>query len=452
MNRQDTHIGHCAHFKGALSKRLFLPFLLALPLLCAAAPADTVRAPYRLEWHGFVNPHLWYDSRQALYGREEMMLFYPKPMVLDADGNDLNGIPLLRMLSITARLGLTIHGPKMLGAATRGYIEADFTGCPNMASNGLRLRHAYLLMQWDGAELLAGQHWHPMVAHEVMPGTNPLNMGAPFHPYALYNQVRFTRRMGRLEAVAVAAFQLDNKSLGPDASIPIPAPAVQSAAFLSRSLVPEANLQLRYRGERLFLGAAANMLVLRPRDYVLDILGGKHVSGQRFATFCYTLFGSYSSHGWTLKAQTLLNDNLYECSTLGGYIETMSLLPQNSAAPRYAYEYRDWAYTTVWADLCRSQGLWRPGLFVGYARNNDFGVPIDPARQATYGRGFDIEALYRIQPRLVLQWPRGLALQAEMEYTVARYGKYDAASRSYRHDPDGRANVLRLSLGATYAF
>ncbi|MDY5968496.1 MAG: hypothetical protein SPJ13_00550 [Bacteroidales bacterium] len=433
-------------------KRLLQTVLLLLPALCAAAPADTSGAPFNLAWHGFVNPHLWFDSRQALYGREEMMLFYPLPVTPDADGNDLNGEPLLRMLSITARLNLSIQGPTMLGARTRGYIEADFTGSPGVASNSMRLRHAYILFSWRNNALLAGQFWHPMVAHEVMPGTNPLNMGAPFHPYALYNQLRFTQRLGKVEALAVAAFQLDNKSQGPNATTHIPSSTLQSTRFHSRSLVPETNLQLRYCGERLLLGAAANMLALKPRDYVLDTTGGKHLSNKRFAAFSYTLFGRYEAHGWTLKAQTLLNDNLYECSTLGGYIETMTLLPQNGKPAQYSYSYKNWSYTTAWADLCRSRGMWRPGLFVGFAKNNDFGETVNPDHAAAYGRGFEIETLCRIQPRLVFQTPNGLALQAEMEYTVARYGKYDAASHAYLHDPNGRADVMRLSLGATYFF
>lgn len=400
----------------------------------------TAQAPWHLSWHGFVNPHLYADSRQVVAGREDMMLFYPSPVQMDADGHDLHATPSLQLLSITARLGLTIQGPDVLGAHVKGYIEGDFTGSTNATINDLRLRHAYIDMQWQSSSLLMGQYWYPMTVHEVMPGTNPLNMGAPFHPYARYNQVRYTQRIGRMELVGVAAFELDNKSQGPDERTAVPS-AISSTAFSSRSLIPELNLQLRYRGPRLFLGAAANLLSLRPRTYLFDTLGLKHQTTQRFFSPSFSLFARYDWGQWALKCQTLLSDNLYEGCTLGGYIESMTL-----EGDRYRYSYRPWTYTTVWIDAGRTCGTWRPGLFVGYALNNYHadGQSLAANEQA-FGRGFDIGSLYRIQPRLAYHAGPGLCFQVELEYTAARY----LACDSY---PAHWADNLRCSLSAVYAF
>lgn len=416
------------------------------PIVAAPTAVTDSAAPWRLSWHGFINPHLYADSRQVVAGREDMMLFYPSPVQLDADGNDLGATPSLQLLSITARLGLTIQGPDVLGAHMRGYVEGDFTGSTNATINDLRLRHAYIDMQWQNGSLLMGQYWYPMTVHEVMPGTNPLNMGAPFHPYARYNQVRYTHRLGAWELVGVAAFELDNKSQGPDERFAVPTP-VSSTAFATRSLVPELNVQLRYRGEHLFLGAAANLLTLRPRTYVMDTLGGKHRTTQRFFSPSFSLFARYQGAHWTLKGQTLLSDNLYEGCTLGGYIETMTL-----EGDRYSYAYRPWSYTTLWLDLGRTVGTWRPGLFVGYARNNcrlDSDGGLLAAYEQAYGRGFDIDRLYRIQPRLVYQAGHGLSLQGELEYTAAHY-----LVGTTEGDAEGThwAANLRCSLSAVYAF
>ena len=149
---------------------------------------------FSLDWHGFVNPHYYADSRSVVGGREDMMLFYPKPIVRDSLGNDINDGWQADMLAITARLGLTISGPDMLGAKTSAYIEGDFTGSTNATIDNLRLRHAYITLRWrrwvvddlygTPHTLIMGQYWYPMVIHEIMPMTTPLNMGAPFHCYA----------------------------------------------------------------------------------------------------------------------------------------------------------------------------------------------------------------------------------------------------------------------------
>ncbi len=140
-----------------------------------------IRAQFSLDWHGFVNPHYYADSRSVVGGREDMMLFYPKPILRDSLGNDLNDGWQADMLAITARLGLTIKGPDIWGARTKAYIEGDFTGSTNATINDLRLRHAYIDMVWEKnikvrkgqkvyditvrrQHLLAGQYWYPMAS------------------------------------------------------------------------------------------------------------------------------------------------------------------------------------------------------------------------------------------------------------------------------------------------
>ncbi len=430
--------------------------LLAAALLCSsflavAAQSDSTRlakknaVAKRLSWHGFVNPHFFLDTRQNITGKEEMMLFYPKPVVPDADGNDLNATPSMNLMSVTTRLNLTIDGPVLLNASMKGFIEGDFTSSLSADINSLRLRHAYVSMQWQNSSLLMGQYWHPMVLHEIMPLTNPLNTGAPFHPYARYNQLRYSHRLGNMELLAVAAFQLDSKSQGPDERY-FYGEAVSGTKFATRSLVPELNVQVRYRNARLFVGAAANLLTLQPRSYVYDIDGGTHKTSQRFSLPSFSLFGMYHFDGWTLKAQALLNDNLYESNTLGGYIERARL-----NGDRWEYDYESWSFTTLWLDLSRSQGTWRPGLFLGFAGNNwandDTQQPIG-SYDMVFGRAFNIDCLYRIQPRLVYHTQGDLFFQAEVEYTAARYRMGDGTPGSTEHWADN----CRFSLGATYNF
>ena len=366
---------------------------------------------FSFSFHGFVNPHYYADSRSVVGGREDMMLFYPKPIVRDSLGRDINDGWQANMLAITARLGLTVKGPEILGANTLAYIEGDFTGATNATIDNLRLRHAYFRMNWDKHELTAGQYWYAMVVHEIMPMTNPLNMGAPFHCYARQPQVRYSYfPTGNWELLAVAQWQLDNMSQGLLNGTPQSNPL-----FARHSLIPEFNAQLRYHNGSLFVGAAANLKSIQP--VVPDPKGTLHTS------LSWSLFGKAVLGPVTIKAQTLLNNSLYEGCSLGGYL----MLTDGT--------FRDWHFNTVWLDIEGNRGHWRPGLFMGYAQNLDHG---NTDFVHCFGRGHDLAYLWRVQPRLTYTTLKGLSLVGEAEYTYAGYNQ-----------PVGN---LRLSLSAVYAF
>lgn len=377
---------------------LLLPLVAVLPL--------QAQDKFNFVCHGFVNPVIWADSRQVVSGREGMMLFYPASSTDNPNAEN----PDLNMLAITARVNLAFSGPEVLGAKMLGFIEGDFTGPTNATINTLRLRHAYLQMDWGRHKVLAGQYWYPMVVPEIMPMTQPLNMGAPFHPYARYNQLRYTFKEGAFEAFTAALFQLDNKSQGPDGT---------STAYLRGSMVPEMHLQLRFKGDRLFFGGAANLLVIKPRKD----------EDQLYSSCSFSLFGSYRMDGITIKAQTLLSDNLYEGCTMGGYVEHL-------VDGQYSYEPFSW--TTAWLDISRNQGTWRPALFLGYGWNNNFGMELGEDDQA-YGRGFDIQSLWRVQPRITYLAGHGLSFMFDVECTHAQYA-------------DNAPTNFRVILGAQYDF
>ncbi len=394
--------------------------LVVLVLLVVSLVRLEAQEGFHFDFHGFVNPHYYADSRSVVGGREDMMLFYPKPIVRDSLGHDINDGWQANMLAITARLNVRITGPEMLGAKTSAFIEGDFTGSTNATIDNLRLRHAYITLRWrrwvvddlyrTPHMLIMGQYWYPMVIHEIMPMTNPLNMGAPFHCYARQPQVRYSYNVGRWEAVAVACWQLDNMSQGLLSGNP-----QSSTLFARHSLLPELNAQLRYQTKHLFLGAAANLKTIQP--VVPDPTGTLHSS------FSWSLFGKVTLGSVTIKAQTLLNNSLYEGCSLGGYL----MLTDGS--------FCDWHFNTVWLDIERNRGHWRPGLFMGYAKNLDFG---NADYTHCFGRGHDLAYLWRVQPRLTYTTQKGLSFVGEAEYTYAGY-----------EEPVGN---LRLSLSAVYAF
>ena len=420
----------------------FLIFLVSLVSLVNLANLANLAAqtPFSFDFHGFVNPHYYADSRNVVGGREDMMLFYPKPILLDSLGNDINDGWQANMLAITARLGLRVNGPSIWGAKSGAYIEGDFTGSTNATIDNLRLRHAYFDLVWENyrtkgdtkflvsrRRLLAGQYWYPMVVHEIMPMTNPLNMGSPFHCYARQPQIRHEYYLLGLETVFAAVWQLDNMSQGLLNGVPS-----SSTLFARHSLIPEINFQLRWKREKLFLGAAINAKTIQP---VVNTSGAvaKH---DLHTSLTYSLFGKAILGPVTVKAQTLLNNSLYEGCSLGGYI----LFPGDNGS----YTTRDWHFNTVWLDIERNKGQWRPGIFMGYAKR---GTIIESTEDLMtffiFGRGDSIKQLWRLQPRLTYNTLNGLSFTAEAEYTEACY---------ITNTGDSPVGNLRLSLSATYAF
>ena len=246
--------------------------------------------------------------------------------------------------------------------------------------------------------------------------TNPLNMGSPFHCYARQPQVRYEYHFLGLEAVAVASWQLDNMSQG----LLNGAPA-SSTQFSRHSLVPELNFQLRYNTGNLFFGVAANLKTIQP--LVQTAYTAVQPSTDLYSSFSWSLFGKVNLGEVTIKAQTLLNNSLYEGCSLGGYL----MLADST--------FKDWHFNTVWLDIERNTGHWRPGIFLGFAQNLDYG---NTDFVHCFGRGHDMEYLWRIQPRITYTTLKGLSFTGEAEYTRAGYD-----------EPVGN---LRLSLSMVYAF
>ena len=84
------------------------------------------------------------------------------------------------------------------------------------------------------------------------------------------------------------------------------------------------------------------------------------------------------------------------------------------------------------------------GVFVGYSKNRGVDKAIVGAK---YGRGLDIDTLYRVAPRVLFNAGK-VRFAAEAEYTNAAYGTADALGKvgNTKWIPN-----LRL-LGAVYYF
>lgn len=95
---------------------------------------------------------------------------------------------------------------------TSAKVEADFRGSGTSYST-IRLRHAYLNLDWGRSALLLGQTWHPLFG-DVSPQILNLSVGAPFQPFSRAPQIRYRYTHKGFQLTGAAIWQSQYLSQG----------------------------------------------------------------------------------------------------------------------------------------------------------------------------------------------------------------------------------------------
>jgi len=378
-------------------KYKFWWLILLLPLTIIAQ--EEGKPKIKLEASGFVKADYIFDSRQNVEAREGFYIAYPKPIIKDANGVDINDHPSANQYAMTTRLGLKAVGPEILKAKSMAYIESDFTGPSNATNNAFRLRHAYIRLNWQKTSLLMGQYWHPMDVPEMLPLVLSLNTGAPMHAFSRGPQIRVTHKTGPIKWVAVAYSQRDYTSNGPDG---------RSSVYLRNSAIPDLSLQAQFTRKAIFAGAGINYKVLNFRSFTLD----NQLLTDNLSSLSAIAFIKYETKKWDVRVQTIWGENLYDHLMLGG------IAVINTDSINALIEYGNLSAVSAWGTAYYKFNKLKVGVFGGYILNlgsaNKIAGPV-------YSRGFDIDYIYRVSP----QWSykiKNLIIANEWEYTVAAYG------------------------------
>ena len=131
---------------------------------------------FKFKFYGQIRTDLYYNSRANEETVDGLFYMYPKDKVRDPDGNDLNSTPNSNFYTLYSRLGVDVAGPKLGTAKTSAKVEVDFRGTGTSYSV-IRLRHAYLNLDWGKSAVLLGQTWHPLFG-DVSPQILNLSVGA----------------------------------------------------------------------------------------------------------------------------------------------------------------------------------------------------------------------------------------------------------------------------------
>lgn len=411
--------------KSVWISKLMVSFLIFTVLSEVALAQDDKSWKQRFEAYGFVKSDFWVDSRKVDGARDDLIVFYPKEPQYDLAGNDLNAGLNANFSAISTRLGLKINGTELLHAKVMALVEGDFTGVTNSDINGLRLRHAYIRMNWANDELLLGQYWHPMFVPEVFPDILSLNTGAPFQPFIRNPQLSYRHFAGKIVLTAALIMQRDNSSDGP---------LGRSHLYMQEAGIPNSHLQLFYKNENFVVGGALDHKMIRP----LKVTALNFENKQYLSSFSGMAFWKWKNKKSDVAMKAIFGQNLTEHLLLGGY----AVASRDTLTGIEAYTPSNHLF--LWGGMHYGQEFqW--GLFAGYAKN--FGTSSRNIGQY-FGKGLNINQMFRVSPGIT--WRSGpLNLACELEWTAASFGHPDEFGKVKENS---LTHNVRLLLGAIYMF
>ena len=358
--------------------------------------ADTPKTT--LDFYGFVRNDFYYNSRQCEEAIDGVFHFYPKPVRLNASGKDENAVAQANMLSIATRIGLNIKGQPILGATSSGKIEFDFAGF-GVANYVLRIRHAYMQLNWEKSSFQIGQNWHPMWG-SVIPVAVSLNAGLPFQTFNRSPQLRYTYRLGdHFTATGAAVYQMQYTSGGPKGFSP---------NYLRNSLVPELFGSIEHRNENWINGAGIDFKVIKPDEKSLSSLSA-------------IAYSQYTQSKFIARARVTIGQNLSDQLLANGYGKTF-----NNSTGEHSYTNQN--ILATWVNLVYGK-KWQISLFGGYSQNLGSGMPLHAENGVftVYSRGFYadtqemIDRMIRLAPTLTYNLPN-FSFGIEYNLTNVSYG------------------------------
>ena len=384
------------------SKKLFLlPFLL-FSLLNGFAADPSVG--YQL--YGFVRNDFYINSRQNFEVLDGLFSIFPKPVDINTNGKDKNAVPNAEMLSVATRLGIDFRGTPIMGAISTAKIECDFAGI-STSYYLIRIRQAYLKLNWEKTELLVGQTWHPLFG-SVLPTVPSLNTGSPFQPFNRSPQVRAKHMLtNELSVIGSVNYQMQYMSQGPLGASP---------SYLKNALLPDIFVGLESKSKHWISGVGFDTKTLKINDASLT-------SGSAVA---YT---QYVDNQLQIKAKAIYGQNLSDHLMIGGYgISNQSTTNE--------IVYTNFNTLSSWLNIVYGTKV-QAGIFMGISQNlgTNENLNIDAAGKITaYGYGFYadtqqlMDRIYRIAPHITYNLSN-FKLGFEYELNSADYGKIQGNGR-----------------------
>lgn len=384
-----------------LQKTAFTAFIVLLSYGLSAQEQAT-ESKIKKTFYGWAAWEVFSDSRKSREGRDGELYFYPLAEVLDVNGNDINAVRTLTMLSITTRLGYRVEGFEVLGAKGMSMVEGDFYGTNQDNINLLRIRHAMINLSWEQSQLTAGMTSHPSIINEIIPGTISFGAGAPFHALNRAPQIRFTYSITpSIKVLGASIINAYHRSAGPYEA-------------QRNSGKPEFFGQISAKIDNtLMFGFSASYKWLRPR---MEFTSGadRYKTEKELGSFYTHAFALLKLSDFTLKAAGYVGEELSFLNMIGGYGKVTG-----SDGLYGDYDYTSLNTLSLWLDANYKLDKFNLGLFGGYqsllgANDNYTGI--------ASSTNDNLSHLYRVSPRIMYTVEK-LSFAFEYMLTGAIYGK-----------------------------
>jgi len=284
-----------------------------------------------------------------------------------------------------------------------------------------------------------------MFVTACFPGTVSFNTGTPFQPFSRNPQIRLTQKLGQFNIIGAVLTQTDFASTGPDGF---------KTKYIINSGTPELNVRVEYKSDNFLFGVGGNYKTLMPRLMIKNSYEMPEAPVDINETVTGTSFFGYlkfKTEPITIKVYGISGQLMYSMVNLGGYAETefeqedYALTPDSITSKTTNIKYSPFSTASAWIDIHTNGKKWQFGLFGGYSQNLG---STDEIKGAVYGRGADIDYVYRISPRVIFNAGK-FRIAPEIEYTVAAYGTPD--SKGIVEDAKEVGN-FRVLLGVFYFF
>ncbi len=387
----------------------------------------------KVNFYGFIRSDVFYDTRQNIGSGENIVPLYPRDRLLDVNGEDINASPKFHMLSVLSRVGINVKGPDVLGAKTNGILEAEFFGASEAGINELRLRHAYVTLDWEKTQLGIGQYWHPMVILDCLPNVVNYSTGAPIFALNRNPQIRVTQKLNsKISVIAAINSQRD--------FTPNTAPYRDSG-------LPSSHLQFKYKSSNFIAGIAGQYEVLRPQ---LSSGNPPIENKETVNSFTAMVYARIITKPLMISTSAMLAQNASSFVMLGGYV--------GYSAPGQYDLYRTMNTRSGWIDLQQTNDKKVAfGLFAGIVKNMGAKNPVQGRTSTTYGvtsswgaisatpGSRSVDQLWRVVPRVDWNLNKTIKLRFEIENTVARWGDAQSNGRGIGNEFNAVNNRFHLS-------
>lgn len=436
--------------------------LLSLGLCSFAASAQSETSEQKVTPYGFVRSDIFYNSRKNVELRDGSLNLYPldggTAYLANKANDDINDRSQVFFSGIVTRFGVKFNGLTAFGAKATGALETDFFGINTGSENLLRLRHAYVALDWKKTQLMVGQYWNPNFIVACFPGVANFSTGIPFNPFSFSPQVRLTHKfnqnfsaMGMLYGQELGGFS----TAGTYTNISATASGADAFRYAN---VPDIAAEVTYTADKKFIaGIGGEINTVRPRINDVNPATGFVENLNKNVTMTnLKAYAKYTNKNFVVKAYMIIGQSLSR------YVSTGALLEyRDSISGKWNYKVQ--SQTNLWAEviITKSKKI-QPAIFVGYIKNNGLKNDVNAnaykvssyglySRGITTGRTFD--HIFRIAPRVDFISNK-FKFSPEVEITNMLYGNTDKSNlRIAATAPNEyKASNLRVQLTTSYTF